>query len=225
MKANLAAVALALSLSLSANAHDPALTSTGTAPGHDVHEKHRHEHHLASLTPDSERLTIHLPDLALTSQNGERRMLSSEVIGDHIVVIDFVYTSCTTVCPVVSAIMAQVQDRLAKQGATDVRLVSMTIDPLRDTPARLKEYSRRHGAGTQWTWLTGKPANINTVLKQLGTYTPNYEDHPSVLMVGDGRTGEWTRFYGFPDPDLVLARVAQLSADRARPLAAAAHHE
>jgi len=138
----------------------------------------------------------------------------TEVVGDRIVVLDFVYTTCTTVCPVLSALFSQLQGKLGDRLGRDVFLVSVTVDPNRDTPARLKAYAAKHGAGEGWTWLTGDKSSVDRVLKGLEAYTANFEDHPSQVMVGDGRSGVWTRFYGFPSPAQILAKVDELAAAR-----------
>lgn len=161
-----------------------------------------------------EDVVVRLPDVPLRDQHDRERRLAADVIGERIVVIDFVYTSCTTVCPVVSAIMSEVQGRLGARVGREVALVSLTVDPLRDTPARLREYARGHGAGPGWAWLTGSAAAVGDTLKGLGTWTPNYEDHPVVMLVGDGRSGKWTRFYGFADPAALVAQVESFIAAR-----------
>jgi protein SCO1/2 len=161
-----------------------------------------------------EGAVVRLPDVTLRDQDNRERRLKADVIGDRIVVMDFVYTSCTTVCPVVSAIMGEVQGRLGERVGRDVALVSMTVDPVRDTPARLRDYARTHGAGAGWSWLTGSTTAVNETLKGLGTWTPDFQDHPVVVMVGDGRSGQWTRFYGFADPAALVARVEALTAAR-----------
>jgi protein SCO1/2 len=130
--------------------------------------------------------------------------------------VDFVYTTCTTVCPVLSALFAQLQERLGSRAGGEVALVSVSVDPVRDTPARLKQYSDKFKAGSGWTWLTGQSQVVDEVLKSLGAYTPNFADHPAMVLVGDGRSGKWTRFYGFPDPDQIVAKVNELDSARAR---------
>lgn len=172
------------------------------------------EHAAAAAKAAPESVRLHLPDAALLDRDGRKVRLNSDVLQDRIVVMDFVYTSCTTVCPVVSAILSRVQAALGERVGKEVRLVSLSIDPLRDTPARLKRYAAMHGAGAGWTWLTGTPQAVNDVLKGAGTYTPNFEDHPTVIMVGDARTGQWSRYYGFVDPQALLARVDALTAAR-----------
>lgn len=184
---------------------------------HSSHADHAdHADHMNHASPgkEAEHAVVRLADVALVDHDGRPQRLKSDVLGDDIVVIDFVYTSCTTVCPVVSAIMGEVQTRLAARLGDDLRLVSLTVDPARDTPARLKEYARWHGAGAGWTWLTGSQTAVAAALKGFGTWTPDFKDHPVVLMVGDARSGEWTRFYGFADPERIVARVDELVAAR-----------
>ena len=113
-----------------------------------------------------------------------------------------------------SAILGQVQNRLGDRLGTDVALVSLTVDPLRDTPARLKAYSEKHRAGDSWVWLTGSKPDVDEVLQKLGVYTPNFEDHPSMILVGDGSTGAWSRFVGFPGAGQIVEKIDELSAAR-----------
>ena len=157
---------------------------------------------------------VDLLDLTLMDQNGTEVKFASDVIGDNIVVMDFVYTSCTTVCPVLSAVFGQIQNKLGDQLGKDVTLVSVSVDPIRDTPQRLKAYSARHDARPGWIWLTGQKATMDEVLDGLGAYSPNFEDHPAMVLVGDGRTGEWSRFFGFPNPDRLMEQVNVYQAAR-----------
>ena len=161
-------------------------------------------------------MELSLPDAELVTQDGEPVRLASDVIGDRIVVVDFVYTTCTTVCPVLSAVLRQVQEKLGDRLGSDVLLVSITVDPNRDTPARLKAYSARLGVRDGWTWLTGDKTVVDGVLKAFGAYTPNFEDHPSMIVVGDAASGEWGRFLGFPAASQILSRIDELSASRSQ---------
>lgn len=172
--------------------------------GHD----HSH-HHAQSPSPavPAAGAKVRLPDAQLIDQDGHQLRLLSDVVGDKVVLVSFVYTHCTTVCPVVSHVFSQVQAQLGPQMERQVRLVSLTVDPARDTPSRLKAYAAQHGTRTGWLWLTGTAPNVTAALKGFGTYTANFENHPAVVMVGDGRTGQWTRIYGFEDPAALVAKV------------------
>lgn len=163
---------------------------------------------------------VTLNDARLVDQDGAPARFRSDVIGDRIVVVDFVFTTCTTVCPALSALFTRVQERLGDRLGRGIELVSVSLDPARDTPARLKAYAARHRAGPHWKWLTGNQDDVEQVLKGLGAYTPNFSAHVPMVLVGDGRTGAFVRLNGFPSPDRIVEQVDALLA--ARGLAASA---
>jgi protein SCO1/2 len=203
-----------------------AFSVTAAETDHENHDAHQHAadgdddphaHHKAMMNKPVEpakTTEVDLLDLVLMDQNGDEKKFVSDVIGDRIVVMDFVYTSCTTVCPVISAVFGQVQNKLGDQLGDEVVLVSVSVDPIRDTPRRLKAYAATHKAKPGWIWLTGNKRTMDKVLDGLGAYSPNFEDHPAMVLVGDGQSGEWSRFFGFPSPDRLVDQVNALQAAR-----------
>jgi protein SCO1/2 len=179
----------------------------------DPHAKHRAMMNQRAKTVASP-VSVKINDALLVTQDGKSVHFADDVIADRIVVMDFVYTTCTTVCPVLSTILGQVQNSLGERLGADVHMVSVSVDPGRDTPERLKAYSQSHRARPGWVWLTGEKTSIDNVLRGLGAYTPNFEDHPSMVLVGDARAGTWIRFFGFPGPDKILAAVEELEMAR-----------
>jgi len=192
--------------------------------GEDPHAHHRQMLE-NSKSGDGNSAEIVLPDTELVTQDGMSVRLKSDVVADRIVVIDFVYTTCTTVCPILSAILGQVQNLLEDRLGQDVVLVSISVDPNRDTPARLKAYAARYRAQDGWVWLTGPKQTVDAVLEQLGAYAPNFEEHPSMVLVGDDLTGNWTRFLGFPGAAEIMTKVDELTAARPAQLSNAAKKE
>jgi len=182
--------------------------------GQDPHAQHRAMLEKSSQESQGQSTQIKLSDRKLVNQSGEPVKFASDVVGQRIVVMDFVYTSCTTVCPVLSAILEQVQERLGERLGPEVTMVSISVDPTRDTPARLAAYAAKHQARDGWVWLTGEKPTVDLVLQDLGAYAPAFEDHPSMVLVGDSRSGVWTRYFGFPGPDQIMARVNELAAAR-----------
>lgn len=229
-----------LKLTVAAGLLAIATLPAGLARAADEHAGHHHHHHAApaaapavdehahhqapaapAATPP-QTVKLKLPDSALVDQNGQRHRLVSDVMGDKIIVASFVYTNCTTICPVVSTLFSQVQDKLGGLLDDQVRLVSLSVDPDRDTPARLKSYAESHGARPGWLWLTGQQPEVTAALKGFGTYTANFKDHPVVIMIGDGRSGQWIRYYGFQDPERLAAQVRDvLAARRGAPITTA----
>jgi protein SCO1/2 len=162
------------------------LTLVLTIPAGAIADEDPHAKHRAMMKqksePALESADVDLRDRPLLTQDGEEVLFVSDVIGDNIVVMDFVYTTCTTICPVLSAIFTQVQGKLGEQVGDDVVLVSMSVDPIRDTPQRLKAYSAKHRAGDSWLWLTGAKPVVDEVLVGVGAYTTNFEDHPTMVL-------------------------------------------
>ena len=176
-----------------------------------------HAHHRAMLNKPAaaaKTTSVDLREALLLNQDGEQVRFVNDVIGDHIVVMDFVYTTCTTICPILTAVLGQVQGQLGERMGDDVVLVSVSVDPTRDTPQRLKAYAVKHKVGSGWSWLTGPKSVMEDVLTGLGAYSPNYEEHAPMVLVGDGRSGEWSRFFGFPNPKRIMERVDELQAAR-----------
>ena len=205
-------VASLLALNLQAAETDHDHHKHGAAVGDDPHAQHQAM--MKKPAEPAESTKVDLLDHVLLDQHGNKVKFVSDVIGDRIVVMDFIYTTCTTVCPVISAVFGQVQSKLGDRLGDDVVLVSVSVDPVRDTPQRLKAYSKIHNAQPGWIWLTGNKRTMELVLDGLGAYTTNFEDHPSMVLIGDGRDGQWSRFYGFPSPDRIMAQVDALRAAR-----------
>jgi protein SCO1 len=172
----------------------------------------------ADAKPKAARVTLH--DIQLVDVDGETVRFKSEAVGNRIVVVGFIYTSCTTICPVTSAILGKVQERLVEtlgEGfGRDVKLITLTIDPATDTPERLKDYAANFGSPAGWLWLTGDKPQVNKVLVGLGAYAADVTRHSGAVLVGDARSGDWIRFYGIPEARDIVSRVEHLLAARSR---------
>jgi protein SCO1/2 len=210
-KKRLAAFGFAALLPLAAGA------AGATDPQHQGMSPDKHaEHRTLFNNPvkPAKKVKVDLRDLELVDQEGRRGMFASELIGDKLVALNIFYSDCTTVCPVTSAIFAQLQDRLGERMDREVRLISLTVDPITDTPPRLKAYSRKHGTKPGWFWMTGSKPAMDEVLDGLGLYSADYTEHPAAVLVGDSLSGEWRRFYGFSSPAQILDQLNLLQAKR-----------
>lgn len=159
-----------------------------------------------------QRSLVVLSDRPMLDQNGETRRLKSDIAGSRIIVVDFIFTSCQTICPVTTALMADAHRRLGDVAAEDMAFVSMSVDSGVDTPERLKAFAARHGAA--WSFLTGEKPVMDEALVWLNAYATNPEDHAAMIVIGDVATGEFSRIYGLPDPAVIEARVRGLLAKR-----------
>jgi len=163
---------------------------------------------------EARSIEVKLYDLELLDQDGRKVRFASDVVGDRIVVIDTFFTTCGLICPILSAIYADLQDRLGDRLDREVALVSISVDPNTDIPPRLKEFAGTWEAKPGWVFLTGQKATVDRVLEGLGLYSADFAAHPAAIVVGDGKSGEWTRYYGFASPEQLLGRVDELSAAR-----------
>ena len=162
----------------------------------------------------SESAQVKFADVALVDQNGKSVRLEKDLISNKIVVMSFIYTSCTTVCPVVSSIMGKVQKQLGARVGGEVQLVSISVDPQRDDAKRLNDYARNFQRGPGWSWLTGSSQSINETLKGLGSFSGDFKNHQPLILVGDGNSRHWTRYYGFTDPAVLTREVEKISGQR-----------
>jgi protein SCO1/2 len=185
---------------------------TGQALAHSADE--HAGHNMPAKSASSESAQVKFADVALVDQNGKSVRLEQDLISNKIVVMSFIYTSCTTVCPVVSSIMGKVQKQLGARVGTEVQLVSISIDPQRDDAKRLNDYARTFQQGPGWSWLTGSPQSVSETLKGLGSFSGDFKSHQPLILVGDGNSRHWTRYYGFTDPMVLSREVEKLSGER-----------
>jgi cytochrome oxidase Cu insertion factor (SCO1/SenC/PrrC family) len=156
-----------------------------------------------------------VPDVTLVDQGGAVVRLAEELGRPGPVLLQFLFTSCTTVCPALAGTFAAAQERLP--GA---RLLSISIDPDEDTPARLAAYGRRFGAGPRWRLLTGRLADVIAVERAFGAYRGNKMRHEPLTWARAAPGQPWLRLDGLPTAAELVAEVRRLAA--AAPVAAAA---
>lgn len=151
------------------------------------------------------------PDFTLINQDGETVSLSD--YRGSFVLLDFVYTSCETVCPLLTANMRQVQDELGDRFGSSVFLISVTIDPEYDTPEVLKAYAENFGAGLSgWAFLTGEPATVYQVLDDyMQTFekkAPQDIDHTALTVLIGPDGVERHRYWGTGYPtEMVIEHI------------------
>ena len=117
-----------------------------------------------------------------------------DLIKDKIFVVSFLFTTCRDVCPLATARLAELQEKLGDSMGRDIFFYSLSIDPETDTPERLKEYAKTFGAGPGWLFLTGKPEDIHVIRHKLGERSKVLSDHRNDILLGNGTTGQWARF-------------------------------
>lgn len=185
------------------------LTAGGPASVHAQDHHHHHESNKAAEEPEPVGAR-RIPDVGLTDQSGHQVHFVSDILQQHAAVISFIYTSCATTCPLVGATMAAMADRFQKD-RSGVAVLSVSVDPDYDTPSRLLAWRQRFGDNPQWTLLTGNKPDVEQLLRALGAYSVNLEDHADILLIGPDPAGRWTRLSAFADMDTIATAVAGLA--------------
>jgi protein SCO1 len=148
-----------------------------------------------SAASASSRAPVDIPDATLVRMDGTRISLRQELDCGKPVMLNFVFTTCTTICPVMSAAFAQVQTALGDD-RDQVRMVSISIDPEHDTPARLRDYAAARNAGPEWHFLTGEPATIETVQRAFGAFRGAKSNHAPLTFMRRPGDDRWVRLEG-----------------------------
>ena len=154
-----------------------------------------------------------MPDPELVNQEGDKVHLYSDLMKGRVVALSFIFTSCPTVCATIGINLGQLQRELGPLQGKEISLISITIDPENDTPAKLKEWGKQFHAASGWSFLTGGKTEINELLKKLEVFTPDIRAHTPFMLIVNDRTGQWTRVNVLETPPQMIAeKLRQLVA-------------
>ncbi len=155
-----------------------------------------------------------VPDITLVDTNGHNVSLREQLNDRSAIILNFIYTTCTTICPVMSATFQQVQEQLGAD-QKGVRLVSISIDPENDTPAKLKAYASKFQAGPQWTMLTGSLENSLITQKAFGVFAGEKMNHKSVTFLkAKGEKNTWIRIDGLAESGQIVDELEKLNPEK-----------
>ncbi len=157
----------------------------------------------ASKPEDSTFNSAKFPNARVLDQNGKQLNFYTDLIKGKSVAINFVFTTCTAICPSLTATFRRVQQEARDRGL-EVQLISISVDPSVDTPERLNEFAKKFKAEAGWTFVTGDKAEIDSVLKALGVAVVNKNDHTPMVLIGNDATDHWTRTYGLSSPATIV---------------------
>jgi cytochrome oxidase Cu insertion factor (SCO1/SenC/PrrC family) len=144
-------------------------------------------------------------DTPLLDQHGNTQRVYSDALKNRVVLLNVIFTSCNDACPLITRKLKEVRELLGDK-ADGVTFISLTSDPLRDTPAVLKAYTLKQGADDpHWLFLTGDKAQMDLVLGRIGQIVPTPEQHSTQLIVGDVANKRWSKIR----PDAPAAAIAQ----------------
>ena len=170
-----------------------------------------HAHHHMMQMPETTRRTAEytIPNVDLVRDDGKTVSLPDELNDGRPVILNFIYTTCTAVCPLLSQTLSQLQRKLGSD-RDRVHLVSISIDPEEDTPARLAAYANKYGAGPEWQHYTGTLAASVEAQRAFGAYRGDKMNHTPVTFLRAAPGKSWLRIEGFATADDLLDEIRNM---------------
>jgi protein SCO1/2 len=166
------------------------------------------------LSPRDKIRQRYLPNVELQTQDGKTVHFYDDLVKDKIVTLNFFYAKCEGICPTVTANLARVQNILGEHVGQDVYMNSISLKPEHDTPAVLKEYAQMFKAKPGWTFLTGKPDDIERLRRSLGfTNLDPKLDKDKSQHIGNVRYGNeplmlWAACPGMGSPEFLAKSIS-----------------
>ena len=168
----------------------------------------------AQSDPGPERETRqNIPDIELVDQDGKTVHLYSDLVKGRVAAFSFIFTTCTTICPLIGATLGRLQTELGQSLGEDVELISVSVDPATDTPQRMKTWGAQFGAKAGWNLLTGDKGSVEQLLKAVGLFTPDIQSHSPFLILVNDRTGDWTRINALETSPTKIAELLRQMAE------------
>jgi len=158
--------------------------------------------------PSASTPPLRIPDVEVYDQHGNRLKFNSDLIKDKTVAINFIFTTCTAICPSLTATFRRIQQEIIAQKLS-VQLISISVDPTTDTPERLREFAAKFKAAPGWTFVTGDKAAIDSILQAMGTAVAVKTDHTPMILIGNEKRNYWTRTYGLSSPSTLIKVISE----------------
>ena len=152
-----------------------------------------------------------VPDVELIREDGKRVSLPQEMNDGRAVVLNFIFTTCSSFCPLSSQTFSEFQRKLGSDGKR-VHMMSISTDPEQDTPARLREYAHKFGARPGWQHYTGTLAASLAAQRAFDVYRGDKMSHTPVTLLRAANSQTWRRIDGFVTPNQLLGQYHQLLA-------------
>jgi len=164
----------------------------------------------ATQTPSQTYFT----DVVLVNQNGEKMRFYSDLLKGKVVVINSFFATCPGSCLPMERNLEKIQQALGDRVGKDVHIISISVDPMVDTPANLKAYAKKLNAKPGWYFLTGEKQNVDFALKKLGQLVDRKEEHQNIFIIGNERTGLWKKAFGLAKSEQLVPIVESVLNDK-----------
>jgi protein SCO1/2 len=140
--------------------------------------------------------------------------LYSDLLQGKVVIINSFFATCQGSCLPLTRNLQKVQQALGERVGKDVNIISISVDPTVDTPASLKEYSKKLSAKSGWYFLTGEKENVDLALKKIGQFVDDKQAHLNIFIIGNERTGLWKKAFGLANSDELVKVVESVINDK-----------
>jgi cytochrome oxidase Cu insertion factor (SCO1/SenC/PrrC family) len=147
-----------------------------------------------------------IPDVRVYNQNGTQLKFYTQLVKGNTVVIDFIFTTCTTICPLLTATFSRVQQDLTERKVR-VKLISISVDPVTDTPERLRDFAAKYKVAPDWTFVTGDKNDIDSLLLALEAGAGDKNNHTSRIVIGNDTADYWTTTSGSASPAALVRAI------------------
>jgi protein SCO1/2 len=152
-----------------------------------------------------------LPALKVTRADGKRLALADAIDDGRPVLLNFIYTSCTAICPITSQVFLELRERMSVAQRDGVNMVSISIDPEQDTPARLTDYAKRYGGAGVWSHYTGSSADAIEIQRAFETWRGDKMNHQPTTFLRAAPGKPWVRLDGFYTPAALFGEYQKLT--------------
>lgn len=160
----------------------------------------------------AERARAYFGDDVMTDQDGRTHRFYSDLLDGRTVLINVVFTHCRSACPLMTQRLKGVRTALGDRFGREVWFLSLSVDPARDTPERLKAFAQAQGADAAgWRFLVSDPATMQRVLGRLGQWTDDAESHSMLLIAGNAARAHWTKLRPDAPPERIAADLERLA--------------
>jgi len=153
-------------------------------------------------------------DVQLVDQNGAKLRFYSDLLQGKTVIINSFFATCQGSCLPITRNLEKVQEALGDRLGKDARIISISVDPEVDTPTELKAFSKKFHARPGWYFLTGSKENVEFVLKKLGQYVEEKNDHYNIVIIGNERTGLWKKAFGLAKSEDLIKVIDSVLDDK-----------
>jgi len=155
----------------------------------------------------SDDVKARIPDTVLIDRDGKKYRFFSDLVKGKTVLMNAVYTTCPGVCPIQTSIFARVQKMLAERGDSDVHIISVSLDPVTDTPERMRDFAEKYDPAPGWYFLTGTKDDVREVLQAMDLYSAEPASHTPIAAVGHEPGQVWMKMINVTSPAEIVSRL------------------